>query len=156
MMTDGPGSPYRAARRAFIAACDAAGVDAIARVQPGKADDGKPLFTDTAAMGDRRAARAVLVVSNGPQGSAAQISLLKQPSPPAGERLVLVHALDPARFGGPADGVWAAAILAAVATEDLSRVTALAAMDLTGGDLRAALAAALPKARITLTAPVAE
>jgi hypothetical protein len=139
---------YRARRRAFIAACDAAHVDAIARVQPGKAADGKPLFTDTAALGDRRAASATLVVSNDETGSQAQVALLQ--NPPAG-RLVLVHALDPAHFGGPADATWAQAILKAVATEDLSRVTALTLTDLVGG-LDAILRSVLPKAEITLSA----
>lgn len=143
------GKDYRSCRRAFIAACDAAHVDAIARVQPGKADDGKPLFTDTAAMGDRLATRATLVVGNDAKGSAAQIMLLKKPPPP-GDRLVLVHALDPKGFGGSADPAWAATILKAVATEDLSKVTALAMMDMVGG-LEAILREAMPKAEITVT-----
>ncbi len=137
---------YRDQRRAFIAACEAAHIDVIARVQPGKADDGKPLFTDTAARGDRRATEAMLVISNDAAGSQAQIARLAAPPP---GRLVLVHALDPARFGGPPDAAWAATILKAVATEDLSRVTALALVDLTGGSLLAIVQQVLPRAAIT-------
>jgi len=143
---------YRNQRRAFIAACEAAKVDAIARVHPGKGSDGRPLFTDTAALGERLATRATLVLSNDPKGTQAQIALLKHPPPP-GDRLVLVHALDPAHFGGPAAPDWARIVLTAVATEDLSRVVTLTALDLTGSDLLAILKAAMPKADITLTAP---
>ena len=146
---------YRDSRRAFIAACEAAHVDVIARVQPGKAADGKPLFTDTAALGERLATRATLVVGNGPESSAMLIQLLRLPPPP-GDRLVLVHALDPVHFGGLPDPGWAGKVLTAVATEDLSRVTELAVMDLTGGDLLALLQAALPRAAITLTRPAGE
>jgi len=144
-----PGKDYRSCRRAFIAACDAAHVDAIARVQPGKADDGKPLFTDTAAMGDRLATRATLVVGNDAQATAAQIALL-QTAPAPGARLVLVHALDPKGFGGAPDPAWAATTLTAVATEDLSKVTALTLCDLTGGQMLPLLQKAMPKAIITL------
>lgn len=143
------GKDYRSCRRAFIAACDAAHVDAIARVQPGKADDGKPLFTDTAAMGDRLATRATLVVGNDAAASAIQIALL-QTTPPPGARLVLVHALDPKGFGGAVDPAWAATILTAVATEDLSKVAALILRDLTGGAVLPLLQKAMPKAIITL------
>jgi len=143
------GKDYRSCRRAFIAACEAAHVETIARVQPGKADDGKPLFTDTAALGDRLATRATLVVGNDARASTAQIGLLAT-APPPGERLVLVHALDPKDFGSPADPAWAAPILTAVATEDLSKVTALILHDLAGGDLLALLQKAMPKAAITL------
>lgn len=147
-MTD-EGKDYRSCRRAFIAACEAAHVDAIARVQPGKADDGKPLFTDTAALGERLATRATLVVGNDFRGSAAQIGLLKLPPPP-GDRLVLVHALDPLHFGGAADPAWAKTVLTGVATEDLSKVTVLTMMDMVGG-LEPILRQAMPKAEITVT-----
>lgn len=140
---------YRAQRRSFIAACEAAHVETIARVQPGMGRDGKPLFTDTAALGERLATRATLVVGNNAHASAAQIALLKLPPPP-GDRLVLVHALDPAHFGGPADPAWALATLAAVATEDLSKVTALTLMDLAGG-LGPVARKALPGCEITIT-----
>ena len=137
---------YRDQRRAFIAACDAAHVDAIARVQPGKGADGRPLFTDTAALGERLATRATLVVGNDAAATARQIALLNPP--PAGERLVLVHALDPAHFGDPADPVWATTILTAVATEDLSRVTVCTFIDLTAGDLATILRTAMPNASV--------
>jgi Protein of unknown function (DUF2817) len=140
---------YRAQRRSFIAACEAAHVETIARVQPGMGADGKPLFTDTAALGERLATRATLVVGNNAHASAAQIALLKLPPPP-GDRLVLVHALDPAHFGGPADPAWALATLAAVATEDLSKVTALTLMDLAGG-FGPVARKALPGCEITIT-----
>lgn len=137
---------YRDQRRAFIAACDAAHVDVIARVQPGKGADGKPLFTDTAAIGDRRAARATLVVSNSAEASKRQIAMLQNAGP--GARLVLVHALDPAHFGGPADPAWATPLLTAVVTEDLSRVTALTLLDLVGG-AAPILRQAMPNAAVT-------
>jgi hypothetical protein len=147
---------YRVARRAFIAACEAAGVDPIARVHPGKAADGKPLFMDSAALGPRQAAKALLVVARDAAGSAVLAELLRVPLP-RGARLVLVHALDPAAFaGGPADPAWASAMLGAVATEDLAKVRALGVLPLDSAqDLRPALAGPLPAARITQLAPAA-
>jgi hypothetical protein len=57
--------------------------------------------------------------------------LLQQPPLPADARLVLVHALDPARFAGIAgDPAWPGAMLGAVAVEDLSRVRDLAVLAL--------------------------
>ena len=41
---------YRAARRGFIAACEKARVETVARLHPAKASDGKPLFMDCAAL----------------------------------------------------------------------------------------------------------
>ena len=117
---------YRAARRAFIAACEKAHVDTVARLHPAKGPDGMPLFMDCAAMGPRDAAKAVLVVAYDAPGSEIMIALLSR-KPPAGARLVLVHALDPAIFAGVAsDPGWPPAMLGAVATEDLSRVRDLA------------------------------
>jgi hypothetical protein len=96
---------YRQARRSFIAACQAAGVDAIARVHPtAKGPDGKPLFLDSAALGPRDARKAVLLISGthgveGYFGSGVQTGLLREGvSPPADTRLVLVHALNPYGF----------------------------------------------------------
>ena len=147
-------SDYRSARRDFVAACEAMGGDAIARVQRGKAPDGKPLFLDTVALGSRTAAKAVLVIGNDTKATAALIFLLRNFPPRAGQRLVLVHALDPAAFaGGDTNLGWAALMLAAVAAEDLSRVTQLAVLNLTGMDPKPALQAALPKAKITVRAP---
>lgn len=138
---------YRQTRRAFVAACEAAGIDTITRVQPGQGQDGKPLFTDTAALGARLATRATLIVSNDTAGAHQQIAQLLPPPP--GARLVLVHALDPAHFGEQAQTEWATTVLTAVATEDLSRVTDCHLIDLTGGDLVSILHQALPKAAIT-------
>jgi len=120
-------SVYRAARRAFIAACEAAHVDPIARLHPSRGPDGKPLFMDCAALGPRLATRAVLVTANDAAGSAIMVALLRQKlATPKDGRLVLVHALDPAVFAGvKRDAAWPAAMLAAVAIEDLSRVLKL-------------------------------
>ena len=156
-MTAGPQSDYRVARRAFIAACEAAHVDPIARLHPNRGPDGKPLFMDCAAFGPRLATRAVLVIANDAAGSALMVALLKQkPMPPKDGRLVLVHALDPAVFAGvKCDAAWPAAMLAAVATEDLSRVRELAVLPLIRTEnLQAPLAATLPGSVIALLPPV--
>lgn len=96
---------YRAARRAFIAACEARGLDAIARVVPGTAGpDGKPLFMDTVAMGPRDAGTALLLISGthgveGYFGSGVQTGLLREGvAPPQSTRLVMIHALNPFGF----------------------------------------------------------
>jgi len=96
---------YRQARRNFIAACEKAGIDSIARVHPkAKGPDGKPLFIDCAAMGPRDARRALLLIAGthgveGYFGSAVLTGLLHQGlAPPAGARIVLVHALNPYGF----------------------------------------------------------
>lgn len=96
---------YRQARRAFIAACEARGLDAIARVAPGvSGPDGKPLFMDAVAMGPRDADRALLLISGthgveGYFGAGIQTGLLRQGiAPPEGARLVMVHALNPFGF----------------------------------------------------------
>ena len=156
-MTGSSESIYRAARRAFIAACEAAHVDPIARLHPSRGPDGKPLFMDCAALGPRLAPRAVLVTANDAAGSAVMVALLKQkPVPPKDGRLVLVHALDPAVFAGAkSDAAWPAAMLAAVATEDLSRVRELAVLPLIRAENpQGALAATLPGSVITLLPPV--
>jgi hypothetical protein len=134
---------YRAARRAFIAACEAAGVDTIARVHPAKAADGKPLFMDCAALGPRLATKAVVAIAHDLPGSHALTQLLQKPiALPPGARLVLVHAPDPAAFAGMAsDAPWALASLSAMATEDLSKVTGPVVLNLNGG-----IAPALPGA----------
>lgn len=109
MMTQAPESffpaDYRGARRAFIAACEARGLDAIARVVPrALGPDGKPLFLDTVALGPRDASRALLIVSGthgveGYFGSALQTGLLRNNvAPPPGTRLVMLHALNPFGF----------------------------------------------------------
>jgi hypothetical protein len=149
-------SAYRAARRAFIAACEAAGVDSIARLHPARDKDGKPLFMDCAALGPRLATRAVLVIASDRSGSAIMTRTLQELVPlPEDTRLVLIHALDPAAFAGvPADPGWPAAMLQAVATEDLSRVKLLGVLPLGGGDLPAL--PPLPPARIVLLPPATD
>ncbi len=142
---------YRAARRAFIAACEKAHVETVARLHPGKASDGKPLFMDCAAIGPRRAPRAVLAVAYDALGSAMLIGLLPHRLPPDA-KLVLVHALDPAAFADvKADPAWPAAALGAVATEDLSHVRHLGLLPLGRRDdaLRPILQAHLPNASLT-------
>jgi len=152
MMHERSESPYRHARRAFIAACEHAHLDTVARLHPAKSPDGKPLFMDCAATGPRDAAKAVLVVARGSSGSAILVALLEAGlSPPPEARLVLVHALDPAAFAGVAgDPNWPAAMLKAEITEDLRKVCALAVLALEEGpDLKPVLAAQLPDAGIT-------
>jgi hypothetical protein len=152
-------SPYRTARRAFIAACEAAHVDPIARLHPAKDKDGKPLFMDSTALGPRHATRAVLVIAVDAVGSAIMVDMLQDPpSLPDETRLVLIHALDPAALAGVrTDPDWPAAMLTAVATEDLSRTGALAVLPLVTdqGNLTPPLAAALPKAAIQILSPAA-
>lgn len=125
---------YRAARRAFIAACEAAGVDPIARVHPAKGADGKPLFMDSAALGPRLAKKAVVVIAQDLPGSRTLTQLLGDRSAlPPDARLVLVHAPDPAGFAGAgSDARWAQASLAALATEDLSKVKTPVVLNLNG------------------------
>ncbi len=141
-MTSSSGSIYRDARRAFIAAAEAAHVDTIARLHPQMGKDGKPLFMDSAALGPRLAPRAVLAIANEVAGSVLAIALLKAKValPPDG-RLVLVHAADPAAFPGVPDKPdWCVHMLASIATEDLSRVREMGLLPLD----RAALSLAVP------------
>jgi hypothetical protein len=154
MMRPAAESPYRAHRRAFIAACEAAGVDVIARVHPARGPDGKPLFMDSAAMGPRYAPRAILLVSRDAAGSEIQTELVRGGTrPPPDARLVLVHALDPAAFAGvPGAENWPCKMLGAVATEDLAKVKDLAILTLdgAGGTLEIAVAEALPESNINV------
>ncbi|HWM62033.1 MAG TPA: DUF2817 domain-containing protein, partial [Rhizomicrobium sp.] len=97
-----PQKDYRAARRAFIAACEAAGVDTVARLHPAKGPDGKPLFMDCAALGPRRAPKAMLVVAEDGAGSAIQIELLRgEIALPLGAKLVLIGDVDQLPSVGP-------------------------------------------------------
>jgi Protein of unknown function (DUF2817) len=165
MMDTPPESPlaqaqaYRAARRAFIAACEAAHVDTIARLHPSKPADGKPLFMDAAARGPRLAARALMAIATDAAGSAIAVALLKDAiALPAGTRLVMVHALDPAAFAGAAgDPAWIPAMLAAVAKEDMSRVHHPRLLPLGGADAgqRVALAATPLEPAVTILPPAA-
>lgn len=155
-MTDNADAPfpkdYRSARKAFITACTRAHADSIARVHPkASGPRGNPLFLDSVALGPRNAAKALLVVAGSDgreicQSSAVLTGLLDSkivPGPDA--RLVLVHGLNP--FGAAwgrrenEDGIalsdatglqsWSYAMLGAVMTEDLSRVTKLRVLELT-------------------------
>jgi len=156
MMAAESTNSYRTARRAFIAACEAAHVETVARLHPVRGADGKPLFMDCAAAGPRHAAKAVLVVAHDAAESDMLIALLREPLPPD-DRLVLVHAYDPARFAGVQDDpAWSAAMLGAVATEDLSHVRHIAILPLgrKSPDLKSVLQARLPDATITVLPPV--
>jgi hypothetical protein len=156
MMPPGTESPedrktYRAARRAFIAACEKVHIETVARLHPAKGPDGKPLFMDCAALGPRHAARAVLVVGYDAAGSELLMQLLNDVAAPKDARLVLVHAFDPAAFAGvKGDPAWPFAMLRAVATEDLARVRHLAVLALGKADenLKMALQEKLPAAAI--------
>lgn len=154
--TDNPAASfpkdYRSARKAFISACTRAHADSIARVHPkASGPRGNPLFLDSVALGSRDAAKALLVVAGSDgreirQSSAVLTGLLDGMVRPAADaRLVLVHALNP--FGAAWEkcenetGVvldepggiesWSYAMLRAVLTEDLSRVTKLRVLELT-------------------------
>ena len=120
---------YRVARKAFIAACEKAHADPISRVHPKiSGPDGKPLFIDSVALGPRTAKKAVLMIADGAEASAAMIALLQAGTvPPKDARLVLVHAFDPFSFVGAShkDPDWSLAMLRAIATEDLAQVTKL-------------------------------
>jgi uncharacterized protein DUF2817 len=161
MMRTGTESPgdrktYRAARRAFIAACEKAGIDTVARLHPVKGPDDKPLFMDCAALGPRRASRGVLVVGYDAAGTELLMQLLTDP--PKDARLVLVHAFDPAAFAGvKLDPDWPPSMLRAVAIEDLSQVRNLAVLALgrTDESLKPALGEKLPQAAIIGLPPAA-
>jgi hypothetical protein len=96
---------YRQGRRNFIAACEKARADSIARVHPAaKGPEGKPLFLDSVALGPRGAKKALLLIAGthgveGYFGSGVQNGLLQEGlTPPPGCRIVLVHALNPYGF----------------------------------------------------------
>jgi hypothetical protein len=145
---------YRSLRRAFVAACEAAKVDTIARLNPARGPQGELLFMDSAALGPRLGTKAVLAVATDADACNLLTGLLAAGiKPPPDARLVLVHAFDPAALAGVAsDPAWPPAMLQAVATEDLSKVTRLTVVDLGGGNHAPLLSAVLPKARIDLVA----
>ncbi len=100
-------SDYRAARAAFVAAAEKAGLGITTRVHPSaKGRDGKPLFIDTATSGPRDAGTALLLISGthgveGYFGSGVQTGLLREgvaARVPRGARLVMLHALNPYGF----------------------------------------------------------
>lgn len=145
---------YRNARKAFIAACEHAQGDSIARVHPtALGPDGKPLFIDSVAFGSREAAKALLVITggNGESGSLGSHILTalldSKVMPLPGTRLVMVHALNPFGFAWRRqtneDGFslddpkarqsWSCAMLRAIATEDLARTQKLRILDVVQG-----------------------
>lgn len=145
---------YRNARKAFIAACERAHGDSIARVHPtALGPDGKPLFINSVALGSREAAKALLVITGGDGeagllGSHILTALLESEVVPLpGTRLVLVHALNPYGFAWRRqeneDGLnlddpgasqsWSFAALRAIATEDLARIRKLRILDISQG-----------------------
>ena len=98
---------YRAARAAFIAACEAADLGVTTRIHPSETGpDGKPLFIDTTTIGPLDAPSAMLLISGthgveGYFGSAAQTGLLREGIArlvPKGTKLVMLHALNPYGF----------------------------------------------------------
>ncbi|MEI9885521.1 MAG: M14 family metallopeptidase [Rhizomicrobium sp.] len=98
---------YRQGRHHFVAACEAAGIDVVARVHPQvKGRDGKPLFLDTAVIGPREAKKALLLISathgvEGYFGSGVQTGLMREglaERAPKGAKIVLLHALNPYGF----------------------------------------------------------
>lgn len=139
---------YRTARRTFIAACEQAGVDTIARVHPAKGADGKPLFMDSAALGPRLAKKAVVAMAQDLSGSDALTQLLRDPvALPPDTRLVLVHAPDPSEFAGAGgDARWREASLSALVTEDLSKVPKPVVLNLNGAVAPLPGATAVPAA----------
>lgn len=145
---------YRSARKGFIAACQRARADSIARVHPNAAGpNGNPLFIDLVALGPREARKALLLIAgrdgrDGGMGSGLLADLLDAGiRPPADARLVMIHALNP--FGlargqrENEDGLdlddplaarsWSFAMLGAILTEDLARVEKLRVLELARG-----------------------
>ena len=98
---------YRVGRHNFIAACETAGIDVIARVHPkASGRDGKPLFLDAAIVGPRDAKKALLLISathgvEGYFGSAVQTGLMREglaKRTPRDSKIVVLHALNPYGF----------------------------------------------------------
>lgn len=98
---------YRAARAAFAAAAEAAGLGITTRVHPSaKGPDGKPLFLDTVTIGPCDATKALLLISGthgveGYFGSGVETGLLGEgiaARVPPGVKLVMLHALNPFGF----------------------------------------------------------
>lgn len=98
---------YRAARHAFIEACESADLGVTSRVHPdAKGRDGKDLFLDTTTIGPREAEHALLLISGthgveGYFGSGVQTGLIREglaARVPKGGKIVLLHALNPYGF----------------------------------------------------------
>lgn len=145
---------YRNARGGFIAACERAHADSIARVHPhALGPDGKPLFIDSVAFGSRDAVTALLVLT-GRDGASGLLGahflnlvLESRVLPRSGTRMVLVHALNPFGFAWgrraneeglelddpAAKGSWSYAMLKAIATEDLAHIGKLKLLEVDKG-----------------------
>lgn len=142
---------YRASRRNFIAAAEIAGGDAISRVHPARGPDGKPLFCDSVALGQRNAGKALLLIAG---NESAVTAVLKLNIPlPGDARLIAVHALDPffqawGKHGEPAG--WPEQVLSSIATEDLARVKKLVVLDTSQSWSETALLAVFPKPAVTV------
>lgn len=98
---------YREARAAFLHACADSGSGVTSRLNPRRAgEDGKPLFLDTAVIGNKTATKALLLISathgvEGYFGSGAQTGFLRNGLARRAlrnARIVLVHALNPFGF----------------------------------------------------------
>ncbi len=147
---------YAKARANFIAAAQARDIGTTARLHPtAKSRDGKPLFLDTATIGDLEAKKALLLISathgvEGYFGSGVQTGLLREGlTAPKNTKIVMLHALNPYGFAWdrrvnednadinrnfvdhkkpPVNRAYAA-LADAVAPKDLSRETMKAAND---------------------------
>jgi Protein of unknown function (DUF2817) len=97
---------YATARANFLAAAQAHDLGTTSRVHPtARTRKGKPLFLDTAMIGERDAATALLMISathgvEGYFGSGVQTGMLREKllKPPKGSKVVLLHALNPYGF----------------------------------------------------------
>ena len=97
---------YQAARRKFLAACEAAGAGVESHQNPHAGPDGAPLFTDVGTIGAPDA-RAALVLGSGIHGvegfagSGIQTGLLSDglgSHLPRSVRVVMIHAINPYGF----------------------------------------------------------
>ncbi len=97
---------YQAARRKFLAACEAAGAGVESHQNRHAGPDGAPLFTDVGTIGAPDA-RAALVLGSGTHGvegfagSGIQTGLLSDglgSRVPRGVRVVMIHAINPYGF----------------------------------------------------------
>jgi len=97
---------YAAARASFLSAAQASDLGTTSRVHPSATTrKGKPLFLDTAMIGERDADAALLMISathgvEGYFGSGVQTGMLRERllKPPKGAKIVLLHALNPYGF----------------------------------------------------------
>src|SRR6185312_3323138 len=97
---------YATARANFLGAAQALDLGTTSRVHPeAKTRKGKPLFLDTAVVGERDADTALLMISathgvEGYFGSGVQTGMLRENllKPPKGSKVVLLHALNPYGF----------------------------------------------------------